>query len=130
MADRGRAMLCARDVTRGTIIAGRVEPATSFVARFLGLMGRPALARGHGLWLAGGNGIHMFFMRFPIDCVFLARPGDDGLRRVVAVRCGLAPWRGLVPYVRGAHSALELPVGAAAASAVAVGDLVELAPTA
>jgi uncharacterized protein len=111
---------------RGTVIAERLELAESLWARFLGLMGRAAIRPGDGLWLAGTNGIHMFFMRFPIDAVFLGKRRPDGLREVRAIRTGLRPWTGLVPLVRGADGVLELPVGAVAASGTAVGDLVRL----
>ena len=50
----------------------------------MGLMGRPSLAAGAGLWLPDSNGIHMMFMRFPIDAVFVGRP--DGDRRRAAGR--------------------------------------------
>ena len=45
-----------------------------------------------GLWLTGTNGIHMMFMRFPIDAVFLGKPdpGRDGARTVVSVHRGSA----------------------------------------
>ena len=91
-------------------------------------MGRPSLGDGEGLWLPDSNGIHMMFMRFPIDAVFLGRPSaDDPLARpVVSVHRGLRAWTGLVPFVRGAHGVLELPVGTIEASGTAVGDLVRL----
>jgi len=113
-----------RNLTRGTVIAERVDLAASFGARFLGLMGRPSLAPGCGLWLTGTSNIHMFFMRFPIDAVFLGRPGADGERRVVAVHADMHPWTGIVWYARGADVCLELPGGAAAASGTVVGDVV------
>lgn len=94
----------------------------------MGLMGRPSLAHGGGLWLPGTNGIHMMFMRFPIDAVFVGRAGPDGTRRVVAVREALPAWTGLVPLVRGADGCLELPIGTAATSGTRVGDLIEIAP--
>ena len=94
----------------------------------MGLMGRPSLAPDAGLWLPDSNGIHMMFMRFAIDAVFLGRPvgGDAGARPVVALHRGLRAWTGLVPLVRGAHGVLELPVGAIDASGTQVGDLVEI----
>ena len=92
----------------------------------MGLMGRRELAPGNGLFLPG-NGIHMFFMRFPIDAVFLAKPAKDGARRVVSVHRGVRPWIGLVPLVLGADGVLELPVGAIDASGTAPGDSVRLA---
>jgi uncharacterized protein len=89
-------------------------------------MGRDDLPLGDGLFLTGTNGIHMFFMRFPIDAVFVAKPGPDGLRRVQSVHRGVRPWVGLVPFVRGADGVLELPVGAIDASATAPGDTLRL----
>jgi len=120
-------MTSARNETRGTVLAAELETAASLWAKFLGLMGRPTLPDGHGLWLPDSNGIHMMFMRFPIDAVFVGRPvGDDGARRVVSVHPGLAAWRGLVPLVRAAHGVLELPVGAIAASGTVVGDEIRI----
>jgi hypothetical protein len=116
----------AHNLTHGTQLAGRVELADSFGARFRGLMGRPSLPPGGGLWLTGTSNIHMFFMRFPIDAVFLARPAADGTRRVVAVCAGLRPWLGVVWYARGADACLELPAGTAALTGTRPGDVVLL----
>jgi uncharacterized membrane protein (UPF0127 family) len=115
-----------RNVTKGTVVAREVEIASSFWARFRGLMGRGELAEGHGLWLMGSSSIHMLFMRFPIDAVFLRRPGEDGTRTVVAVRPGLRPWTGVVWWARGADVCLELPAGAAVTAATTVGDSISL----
>jgi uncharacterized membrane protein (UPF0127 family) len=120
------AALAATNVTRATTLATDVESADGFWGKFMGLMGRASLADGAALWLPGSNGVHMMFMRFPIDVVFLARPDREGLRRVVAVREALPAWRGLVPLVRGADGVLELPVGVLAATGTAVGDVVRL----
>ena len=93
-------------------------------------MGRDPLPPGNALWLPGSNGIHMMFMRFPIDCVFLGHPSGDGSRPVVGVRRALRPWTGIVWYIRGANGVLELPVGAIDGSSTALGDLVRLEPAA
>ena len=119
----------ARNVTRGTDLATSVDVAGSLWAKFMGLMGRPSLAQGAGLWLPDSNGIHMMFMRFPIDAVFLGRVEGSASprgRRVVAAYRGLRAWTGLVPFVRGAHGVLELPVGSIETSGTAVGDLIEI----
>ena len=108
------------------MLASEVEVASSLWAKFMGLMGRPSLAAGAGLWLPDSNGIHMMFMRFPIDAIFLGRPEADGARTVVSVHRGLPAWTGLVPLVRGAHGVLELPVGTIDRSATQVGDLIEI----
>ena len=115
----------ARNETRGTILADEVEHARSLWSRFMGLMGRRSLATGNALWLTG-NGIHMFFMRFPIDAVFLGRADGDGARRVMSTHRAVRPWIGIVPFVRGAQGVLELPVGAIDASGTVRGDIVRL----
>jgi uncharacterized membrane protein (UPF0127 family) len=107
----GHDLLALRDEASGELIARRVTNARSFWARFRGLMGRPALAPDEGLFLSGSSSIHMLFMRFPIDCLFVGKEQDDGSRRVVAVRQGLPPWRGVVWWVRGADGVVELPAG-------------------
>ena len=119
--------MTARNVDRDTVLAARLEVADGLWARFKGLMGRPGLDPGSGLWLTG-NGIHMMFMRFPIDAIFVGRPdparGDA--RPVLSVHRGLKAWTGLVPLVRGASGVLELPVGTIERSGTKVGDLVVL----
>ena len=116
----------ARNLTRGTVLAESVEHANGLWAKFKGLMGRPTLAAGAALWLPDSNGIHMMFMRFPIDAVFLGRPDSAGERPVVSVHERLPAWRGLVPLVRGAHGVLELPIGTVAATGTAIGDRIAL----
>ena len=126
MADGDR-RLEARNVTRGTALCASLEVAESFGGRFMGLMGRPSLAPDAGLWLRPASSIHMLFMRFPIDAVFLGRPAaDGGPRRVVAVRPSLRPWTSVVWWARGADGCLELPTGTVAASGTVVGDAVVL----
>ena len=117
----------AHNLTRGSDLATSLEVAGSLWAKFMGLMGRDGLGEGAGLWLPESNGIHMMFMRFPIDAVFLGRPGGDGGgRSVVSVHRGLRAWTGLVPLVRGAHGVLELPVGTVDRSGTQVGDLIRI----
>jgi uncharacterized protein len=116
----------ARNITRERVLAARLETAGSLWAKFLGLMGRRSLPEGGGLWLPASNGIHMMFMRFPIDAVFLGRRDATGRHPVVSVHRALRPWLGLVPLVRHAHGVLELPAGAIDATGTAVGDLISL----
>src|SRR3954468_9526094 len=105
--------LRARNISRETELAARLEVADGLWARFMGLMGRESIDPDAGLWLSGTNGIHMMFMRFAIDAVFLAKPdaGGDDVRSVLSVHSGLRAWIGIVPYVREANSVLELPLG-------------------
>jgi uncharacterized membrane protein (UPF0127 family) len=122
-------VLTARNVGRDTVLASRLETADGLWGRFMGLMGRASLPVDGGLWLTGTNGIHMMFMRFPIDAVFLGRPvalDPDGARPVLSVHPGLRAWIGLVPLVRGADGVLELPVGTIERSGTVVGDRIVL----
>jgi len=116
----------ARNVDRGTLLAQRLETASSLWGKFMGLMGRRALPQGDGLWLPASNGIHMMFMRFPIDAVFVTKADDAGVRRVRSVHPHLPAWTGLVPLIRGADGVLELPVGTIEATGTAVGDRLEI----
>jgi hypothetical protein len=57
-----------------------------------------------GLLIRSASSIHTFFMRFPIDAVFL-----DRTPRVVGIAESLRPW--CVAGRRGARPVLELPAG-------------------
>jgi uncharacterized membrane protein (UPF0127 family) len=61
----------------------------------------------------------MFFMRFPIDAVFVDRE-----MKVVGVAPVLRPWR--VAWRRRAHSVFELAAGEAERRGVRTGDLLVL----
>ena len=121
-------ILRASNVTRHSVLAGsaRGRP-IGLWAKFRGLMGRASLADETGLWLPGSNGIHMMFMRFAIDCVFVGQPIRRRRHpRGRRVHRAVAPWRGLVWYVRGAHGILELPTGTIDRTGTAPGDRIAL----
>jgi uncharacterized protein len=103
----------------GAIICERCEIPESSFARMRGLLGRNGLEPGSGMLIDAAPSVHMFFMRFPIDVVFLDRD-----RKVVRVVHTLKPWR--VAGARRAVAALELPSGAAAEAGIEEGDLLTL----
>src|SRR5258708_2475024 len=78
--------------------------AGSFYSRLRGLLGRPQLAAGQGLLLQPEWSVHTFFMRFPIDVVFL-----DEYLTVLSVVQRLRPFR--IASRRGAVATLELAAG-------------------
>ena len=112
------------NLTRGTSVAQRGRVAASLRDRTVGLLATPSLAAGEGLLIERTQSIHMFFMRYPIDVVFLDR--DARVTRTVA---GLRPWR-VVWWARGARDCLELPVGALASSGTVAGDQLAVEPIA
>jgi uncharacterized membrane protein (UPF0127 family) len=109
-------MLKARNETRGTWLGTRITAADTSEMRTRGLLGRTGLAPGEGLWIAPCEWVHMFGMKFAIDLVVLDKSG-----RVVGTRTDLRPGR-IGPLFWGAHSTIELPVGAIAASETQKGD--------
>ena len=105
------------------VICEHMRVGESFWQRFRGLMGRAELDRGEGLYLPD-NSIHMMFMRFPIDALFVSKADDEGRRVVVGVRPQLSPWRGLVLPVRGAEGVVEMAAGTLERLGVAIDDVV------
>lgn len=109
------------NVTREAVLAGGAVLGGSFWLRLRGLMFRRRFEPFDGLWLAPTNAIHMFWVRFPIDLVWL-----DDERRVVRVHRAVRPWR--LAWARGASSVLELPVGTIDRTGTEPGDLIRFDP--
>jgi uncharacterized protein len=110
------------NLTRGTLLAERCRIAAGLLDRAVGLLRTASLEPGSGLLLERTQSIHMFFMRYPIDVVFMDRSGQV-TRSVV----GLRPWR-IVAWARGARDCIELPVGAIASSGTRPGDHLSVTP--
>ncbi len=118
-------ILCAINVTRGTVLCGNLEAAGGMAGKSRGLLGRERLDEDAGMLFEAGRlepfmCMHMMFMRFAIDVVFLSR---DGV--VIRINHNLRPWR-ISSVVWGARRALELCAGAAVRSATQVGDRIVL----
>jgi len=94
----------AANTTRGTILASSLEVADTGPARNKGLLNRDGLPPGGGLWIVPCQSVHTFFMRFPIDLVYL-----DGHKRVRKVRTAVGPGR--ISFCFAAQSVIELPAG-------------------
>jgi uncharacterized protein len=98
----------------GAVVCDNCVIADRPLARLRGLLGRASLEAGEGLLLSPACAVHTWFMRFPIDLVFL----DDD-RTVLGVRERVRPWR--MRACRGAASVLELPAGTCAERRVHAG---------
>jgi uncharacterized membrane protein (UPF0127 family) len=110
--------------TRDRLLAERGEVARSFMARGRGLMGRVALPESYALIIYPEWSIHTFFMRMPIDVLFV-----DRADRVVGLREAMPPSRpfaGVSP-LHGRY-VIEMPAGVIAATGTAVGDQLVLTP--
>ena len=100
-------------------LVSRARVASSMWSRFWGLMVRRSLPSHEGLLIDPCNSVHTFFMRFPIDVLFL-----DEDNRVLKIATELRPFR--VAVGRGARRVLEIAAGRAASVGVRAGDKVTL----
>ena len=111
--------------TRGPVVCEMLEVAASQAEQSRGLLGRDGLAPGSGMLFEGSwlplMWMHMFFMRFAIDIIFV-----DKANRVLRINHSLKPWR-VSSMVFGARRAIELEAGATARSGTIVGDQLEIA---
>ena len=89
--------------------------ADSFFNRFAGLMFRKKLPAATGLFLAPCNSVHMCFMRFAIDVVYL-----DKEYNIVKVVKNLRPWLGLSMCPK-AWAVFEMTAGEAERCGLEVG---------
>ena len=64
-----------RNARAGQIVAVTLIPAFDRSARNKGLLGRHSLEKGSAMILAPCSSVHTFFMKFPIDIIFVARDG-------------------------------------------------------
>lgn len=100
----------------GRVIAANVSLANSFLTRFWGLMGKKSLGDGEGLLLMHCSSIHCFFMKIPIDAVYLSKS-----MTVLGIET-LKPWS-VGRYIKGTANVLELKAGRAL---VSVGDVLKI----
>jgi len=110
--------LLIRNQTRQTVLADAADLADTSEKRRTGLLKHTGLAPGEGLWIVPCESVHTFFMKFPIDIIYL-----DKKLKVKKVRHAVPAWR--LSACLSAHSVLELPAGAAAQAKTEVGDVLE-----
>ena len=97
------------------VIADHLLTAFDSTSRRQGLLGRESLPDGSALIIAPSNAVHTFFMRFPIDILFVRRDGS-----VIKIRSTVGPRR--VAAALRAFAVIELPAGSLARSETITGD--------
>ena len=107
---REATLLTSNDV----VICERCLVADGPLVRMRGLLGRRDLRPEEGILLQPASSVHTWFMRFPIDVVFLDR--DMSVVRVVP---RLGPWR--LASRRRAAAVLELAAGESERRGIEVG---------
>jgi uncharacterized membrane protein (UPF0127 family) len=104
-----------RNQTRKTVLAEKVELADTSAKRRTGLLKHDRLEPGEGLWIVPCESVHTFFMKFPIDLVYL-----DKKQKVKKVRHAVPAWR--LSVCLSAHSVMELAAGTVRQSGTVAGD--------
>jgi uncharacterized membrane protein (UPF0127 family) len=99
----------------GSPVCERCLLAETPLTRLKGLLGRRELPPGEGLLLRPASSIHMFFMRFPIDAVWV-----DKRLKVLKVSHNVGPWK--VAACKGANGVVEISAGEASRRGVQPGD--------
>ena len=108
-----------RNKTRNVDLGQKIWIANSLRDRAVGLLSTNALGSGEGLLLSPCKSIHTFFMRFPIDVLFLDPQG------IVLAQKTYKPWR-LSGWYRKADGVLELSAGTIERTKTQLGDRLDL----
>ena len=106
--------------TNSFVVAEEATIANTPFKRMKGLLGRKELKEGQALVLDPCNSIHTFFMRFPIDILFL----DKNNKIIKTISC-LKPFRLTAIYFNAAL-AIELPSGKIQSLSIHKGDNLSL----
>lgn len=102
------------------IIGNEIIYANTPYRRFIGLMGKKEINDGQGVFLTPCNSIHMMFMKFPIDLIFV-----DRKNKIIHMTENIQPWK-ISRIVFMAQSVLELPVGTISKTMSEVGDILSI----
>jgi uncharacterized protein len=113
--DFSKLKVSVRNRTRDTVLGNAVDVADTSAKRRTGLLKHERLEPGQGLWIDPCESVHTFFMKFPIDLVYL-----DKRRIVKKVRSRVPAWR--LSACLTAHSIVELPAGTVEQTRTQVGD--------
>jgi uncharacterized membrane protein (UPF0127 family) len=105
--------------TRDNVLVEDLQIAKTPWSKMKGLLGRESLEEDGGLLIEFCNSIHMFFMKFPIDVVYL-----DRNLIVENIVHRLKPWG--VSSHRGAAHVLEIAAGSAEARELKTSDKLKI----
>ena len=105
--------------TKNTLISQKAKIADNFFKRLIGLMFRKSIDKEEVLVFKRAPSIHTFFMRFPIDIVFL-----DKEMRIIRICRTVKPWRAV--FCQGSLFTLEFSSSGAFEKSLELGNVLEL----
>ncbi|RWZ58209.1 DUF192 domain-containing protein [Halobacillus fulvus] len=100
-------------------IPHEIIEATSFSTRLKGYMFKRTPPINEGILFPKCRSIHMFFVNFPLDIVFLGEQNE-----VIRTYSSLPPWK-TTGVVKHAKATLELPAGAIDRYNIREGDVID-----
>ena len=102
--------------TKKVTLAEEVILAATAIKRMKGLLGLRKLNDKSAMVIKPCNSIHTFFMRFPIDVLFVDKYG-----KVIKAIANILPFR-VSPVCFRSYFVIELPAGVIKSTLTAVGD--------
>lgn len=109
-----------KNKTRSYIVAEKVEVASDFCSRLVGLMFRKNIGKYDGMLINRCNSIHTCFMNFRLDVIFLNKE-----KKVVKIVRNIPPWRMTSLFLK-ASDALELEGNYLEGKEIEIGDEIEV----
>jgi uncharacterized membrane protein (UPF0127 family) len=108
------------NTTKNTVIAQKGAIADTVFSRMIGLLNRGSLLKDEALIITCCQSIHMFFMRFAIDAIFV-----DKNNCVVGLVKGIKPFY-LSPIFFKASYVIETPEGIIVQTETSLGDKIQI----
>lgn len=103
-----------------TTLAEKYKVADTFFSRFIGLLNRSSLDSNEALVLTRCQSIHMFFMRFSIDVIFV-----NNKNVVVGIVENIKPFQMSRIFFASSY-AVELPSGKIQETKTAIGNKIKI----
>lgn len=104
--------------TQNNLIADKVEVAKNFFTRSIGLLSRRVISSGESLIIKPCCSVHTFFMRFPIDVLFVNRKNE-----IVAMYEDIKPFR-ILPIHWNSLYVIELKSGQISEKNICLSDII------
>jgi uncharacterized protein len=108
------------NATKGAVLADEAVIAGTFFKRIRGLLANKEFKSGQAMVIKPCNSIHTFFMRFPIDVLFV-----DKNNKIIDAVSRLIPFRISKMYFNAAY-VVELPVGSINTTSTSAGDSLKI----
>lgn len=108
------------NLSNNAILGNNIKFADSFILRLLGLIPKKVLHKGEGLIIKPCNSIHMLFMNFSIDVLFL-----DKDCKVIYLLENFKPWK-ISRIIKGSAFVIELPAETIKYTNTKIGDIIKI----